>query len=267
VVSSVELDVGSLPLVTLPPSMTAAERPTPLPAADAAGLALINPNATMNPTGPISRKGPAGSSSRRLEGALGLPTSITMASSSSSQERISVNCVSAGATPATSSAAVPVRWETFSVRPDGGALWAIHDGWFDPAGCRVAEQRSVVVQPRALALLADQPVAFAVRTAEGLVVLYPALDSVLGDAMTGAVKLSRGPISRLLLPLAKGSSATVVSTHTLPRMATWLSSAEGKSAGSVALGNGTLTLRIEVTQTVSEDSPTLLLQLRSNPTR
>jgi hypothetical protein len=259
VVSSVELDVGSLPLVTIPPPLALTERPAQLPTADAAGLSLINPNATVaGPNASVQRAG----TNRRIEASTGLPTSITLASNSSPQERIAVACSSNN-----SGVASPLRWETFSLRPDGVALWAVHDGWFDPVGCRLVEQRQVVAQPRALALLADQPVAFAIRTPEGLVILYPFMDNLLGDAMTGPVKTSRGTISRVTLPLARGASATVVSTHNLARTASWLAAAEGKASGGVSLGQGTLTLRIEVTQTVSEDSPTLLLNLRSVATR
>jgi hypothetical protein len=259
VVSSVELDVGSLPLVVIPPPIPLSARPAQLPAEDAAGITLVNPHATTaNPGGQVLRANGEKSSQRVIEKSLSLPTSITARDATSGQEKIAVNCHSTGTVLA-------LRWETFSIRPDGGALWAIHDGWFDPVACRIAEQRQLVVQPRALALLSDQPVAFAVRTAEGLVILYPTLEGVLADAMTGPVKPVHGPISRVLLPLARGASATVVSGHNLQRTAAWLSNAEGKGVGSVSLGNGVLNLRVEVTQTVSEDSPTLLLNLRAGP--
>jgi hypothetical protein len=260
VISSVVLDLGALPLIAIPPALKPADLPAPLPVADAASLVLINPLSAGAAAGPLAPRAP-GTTSRRIEGAVARPTSITLSNNENSFDHASVLCAATGST----SVVQPLRWETFSIGPTGGALWAIHDGWFDPNDCRLAEARVLVIQPRVLALLGGQPVVFAVRTTEGLVLLYPAVDSVLGDAMAGAVHLGQGPITRLILPLAKGSSATVISTHTLSRMATWLAAAEGKTAGDVGLGNGSLTLRIEVTQTVSEESPTLLLQLRSEP--
>ena len=149
----------------------------------------------------------------------------------------------------------PIRWETFAIRADGAAEWTVTDGYLDASKCEVKQvSRHTFALQRLDGL--GVPV-HAARVAGGVVLFTPRTDQATGDTTAGAIGVVRSPVSRVFVPTQKGESAAVLLSVELGRLDAWL-----RSAGAPELSERPLrvTVRVDVSQTVSESAPTLFVR-------
>ena len=158
-----------------------------------------------------------------------------------------------------------IRWETFVVDATGNATWTIHDGFFDPKACRVIDQRSAVVHPRAVASFGERAIAFAARSDEGVTFLLPSTDAIAGDGSPALARVVRGNLPRVTVPVAKGASASAVAFVDVGRLVTWLAAIGSKDDEMKQRAPRGVTVRIDATQTVSEDAPTVIVRTAATP--
>lgn len=147
------------------------------------------------------------------------------------------------------------RWETYEIKSDGSAVWTVTDGFTDPAKCEVKQVRRQEIKLARIDGL-SVPV-HAARVTGGFVVFTPRTDLATGDTTIGAIGVVRSPVSRVFVPTQKGESAAVLLSVEIGRLDAWL-----KSAGVAELSEKPLrlTLRVDVSQTVSEPAPTLFVR-------
>jgi hypothetical protein len=261
---SAEIDFDALPVGNIPAPLTDAERPSRLPAGDATGVRLVPPP-------PPSRPGFAPPKRDANPRPIDKPTSVKIEVTGRGPALIHLgnshltmgrDTASVLCDPRSSRALLAVHWETFSLDARGEATWTLGDGWFDAKRCAIGGERQTVLKPRPILMSGAHPLAFVLRSTEGLVVVLPGADNLIADAMTGAPKITRGTIARMVLPLARGGSATAAATEPTSRAATFLAAAAGQPVASVELGPGPIMVRIDATQTVSEPHPTLLASAR-----
>lgn len=163
-----------------------------------------------------------------------------------------------------------VRWETLTVAPGGDAQLEIKDLKFDPGTCTAVEGPTTRVALKAIARDKDRPWLFAVRDDNTVTFLLPRTDDVSADAMVGSAVTVRGGFTRVSLPIARwGSSSFVAHVPSLelrpppppaPRAKGRAPSVRGDSKPDEEPTEVT----VELVQTMSEKSPTLLVR-RSQP--
>lgn len=237
------IDVQRLPEITLPPLLKPAEV-RELAGTEPTDLKLSDPR----PPRSARRSGSA-----TLSVASARPSSIVigerpLVGTVFASDSVSIDCDPQR--PRT-----PIRWETLAIRADGGADWTVSDGYVDPARCEVKQVSRRQLDVPALAGLGVP--AHAARVPGGVVVFTPRTEQATGDTTAGAIGVVRGPVSRVFVPTRQGESATVLLEVELGRLDAWL---RGAGAAELRERPLRLTLRIDVSQTVSEPTPTLLVR-------
>ncbi len=147
-----------------------------------------------------------------------------------------------------------LRWEKLTLTPDGQAELAIQDVWFDSHSCAVAPGTASIVKLKAVAWEGTEPWLFAMRGETSLTLVMPKADDLTAGAMVGSTQTVRAGFTRVTLPLGRWGSGSIVANV---RSLAFASPTDG--------GSGPLELTVELVQTMSEISPTLLVQTRSSP--
>lgn len=156
--------------------------------------------------------------------------------------------------------AAPLRWETVTLGADGNALLEITDLWFDSTNCAVGVGNRARVSFKAVAWNGTKPWLFAVRDATSVTFLMPRASVVRSDVLVGHSMLVSGGFTRVTLPLGRWNSATfAVSLFSLD----WNDPA-APGAKPVPPSTETADVSVELTQTMTEGSPTVLV-LRAQP--
>ncbi|MCC6646602.1 MAG: hypothetical protein IT374_13650 [Polyangiaceae bacterium] len=154
----------------------------------------------------------------------------------------------------TASPRAPIRWETLAEQPDGTAVWTVGDGYADGARCEAKQLSRVELRLARVAGL-GVPV-YAARTADGVMVFTPRAVQATGDTSVGRIGALRAPVTRVFLPTRRGESASVLLNLDVGRLEDWV-----RRVGGPALAERPLraTVRLDVSQTVSEATPTLFV--------
>lgn len=257
IVSSAGVELASLPAFEIPPMLKDTTGPT---GSEATELVIGN-------AGEVERwrkAGPAGSSASfqlRVDGA---PTAaITLGVQNPAVVPVGRDMVWVSCDPRQKRAFAPVRWETFKVDAQNKATWAIHDGFLDPRTCRVTRERTTEVRPMAVASFADHATVFAAREGDAVTFLLPTTDVITGDGIPASTRVVRGSMPRVTMSISKGSAASAAAFVDPSRFATWLAGVGAKDDSVQKKLRRGLTVRIEATQTVSEDAPTLFVRTSS----
>lgn len=247
-VSTTAVELAGMPVFEVPPPLKDATQPPS--ANEATGLVIGAAPGDVEKW----RKNPIAPTSFLVKGE-SLAFSIVLSTASNQAPRDSV-WVSCDARAARRFQAL--RWETFAVDPQGNATWAIHDGFLDTRACRVLDQRTTEVHPKAVATFGDHAIAFAARSDDGVTFFLPSTDALAGDGV--GARLVRGSLPRVSIPIAKGGSASAVAFVDAARLAGWLGALGVKDESVRQRFPRGVTVRIDATQTVSEDAPTVIVR-------
>jgi hypothetical protein len=165
----------------------------------------------------------------------------------------------------------PVRWETLTIGSDGNARLAIKDLWFDAESCTVGSGTTAEVVFKAIAWDGAKPWLFAMRDEKSVTFLMPRASDVSADAMVGPATTIRGGFTRVTLPIGRwGSSSLVANLPTIELKAPVpppKSSGKGQAASVQSVPESSdqpVEIAVELVQTMSEKSPTLLVR-RNQP--
>jgi hypothetical protein len=170
-----------------------------------------------------------------------------------------------------------VRWETLRVAPDGNAKLQIQDLWFDSETCSVRSGSKSEVSFKAVAWDGAKPWLFAMKDDKSVTFLMPRANDVSADAMVGPATTVRGGFTRVTLPIGRwGSSSVVATLSTLelkppPAPPVTRTKTQGSADTQAALVPPTesndqpVDIAVELVQTMSEKSPTLLVRRETPP--
>jgi hypothetical protein len=161
----------------------------------------------------------------------------------------------------------PVRWETLSVGPNGNAKLEVKDLWFFADSCSVGLGSTTQVAFKAVAWENGHPWLFAMRDEKSVTFVMPRANDVSADAMVGTPLTIRGGFTRVSLPVGRwGSSSFVAHLATLALKPPALPvKSKGKGHAVEAESEETTSdtrveIAVELVQTMSETSPTLLVR-------
>jgi hypothetical protein len=160
----------------------------------------------------------------------------------------------------------PVRWETFTMSPDGNAKLEIKDLWFDSESCAVGSGTTSEVAFKAIAWDGAKPWLFAIRDEKSVTFLMPRANDVSADAMVGTPTTVRGGFTRVTLPIGRwGSSSLVANLSTLelkapPPPAKARRKGQAAEPPEAESSDQAVEIAVELVQTMSEKSPTLLVR-------
>ena len=262
----VVVDVGTLPLGTLPAPPADTEAPTGVPAFTQPStltvtiIEEVQQSQKLRPppvhrltkvairkkrrptTTKIVAVGPA----MRTLDALYFPRGDVLEHDGSSETRMSCG----DREPVT-----PLRWETLTTTPEGNASLEVRDVWFDAKTCAVGPGNTKTVALQAVAWEKGKPWLFARRSHTGVTLIMPRTGEITSESMVGAPVTVRGDFTRVTLPLGRWGSGTVVAQVDALSTGAKTESGENGDDRSVEVG-------IELVQTMSETTPTLLVRTR-----
>jgi hypothetical protein len=169
----------------------------------------------------------------------------------------------------------PLRWETATASGDDHAEIAFKDLWFYSETCTVRAGSAARAAFKAVAWDGARPWLYAIRDARSVTFLMPRSSDVSAEASVGAPVTVRGGFTRVSLPLGRWGSSSFVahlSSMTLDAPAA-PSPPSPPSKGPPNKGNGvrmrerpltraepSVEVAVELVQTMSEKSPTLLVR-------
>jgi hypothetical protein len=163
-------------------------------------------------------------------------------------------------------AVVGLRWETFRIGPDGKGALEVRDGWFDGGTCTASMVRRTTVRVASIAQERGLPLLFAVRGQQSLTLMLPPGANVAVTDVGNAARGVKGPVERITLPLARGSSASLAATLREVSVTAWLKQVAGGDSSTPTPspeGAREISLGIDAVQAVGEKSPTILLSTQS----
>jgi hypothetical protein len=160
-----------------------------------------------------------------------------------------------------------VRWETLTVSTDGAAKLEVRDMWFDARSCAIGSGPTTTSILRAIAWDEGKPWLFALRDEKSVTLVMPRSNDVSAEAMVGSPITVRGGFTRVTLPLGRwGSSSIVANLPTLSLDVPPQPNAHQPNAKKLADSDDgdrqPVEVAVELVQTMSEASPTLLVRRR-----
>jgi hypothetical protein len=156
----------------------------------------------------------------------------------------------------------PLRWETLRADESGAAVWQINDGWYDEKSCKLALARRTELRPAVLATQGKTPAVLAAREDDAIVFFVAPAASLQATDLNGPLRTSSGRVFRINAPVGPGQAARLVATFFGGVPAAWLPSPglHLPITGPGPAGPKLLEVRVDVSQTVPERSPTLAVQ-------
>jgi hypothetical protein len=161
----------------------------------------------------------------------------------------------------------PVRWETLSVGPDGNAKLELKDLWFFADSCSVGLGSTTQVAFKAIAWDGGHPWLFAMRDEKTVTFVMPRANDVSADAMVGTPLTIRGGFTRVSLPIGRWGSSSFVAHLATLQLKPPAPPVKAKGKGQVVEAQSDETtndtpveIAVELVQTMSETSPTLLVR-------
>jgi hypothetical protein len=122
------------------------------------------------------------------------------------------------------------------------------------------------LHPVALLFDGKVPVVFGLRTDEGILLLFPP-SSLQADALGRELPVwnrpgsdDRGSFQSVLLPVSKGGAATAFATIPPAAVERWYAAQVGRTAERSSPANEVLTVAVDVVQTTSDESPTIVVR-------
>ena len=263
----VVVDVSALPRDELPPAPAEKDAPAAVTAFVPASLVTVVPvkdavrshrlrrmgARTSNASGIIKKVPPA--APRLVEIAPRAPSLDALyppsreATEQSASKAQQLSCGERGSV-------LPIRWETFVPGADGPARLYVRDLWFDARSCAVGHGAEKTVSLQAIAWRDGKPWLFATRSASSVTLVMPRATEVSAESMVGApVAVRSDDFTRVTLPIGRWGSASVLAV--LDTLVLERPDARPTDGDSRPIEVG-----VELVQTMSEETPTLLVRTR-----
>jgi hypothetical protein len=146
---------------------------------------------------------------------------------------------------------VPIRWQRFRFAPDGGgAEVEIDDGWFDQRTCSSRLERTTTVPAAVIVRREDRPVLLGLREHGSLILMAaPGTAAAANSFDDNGVAVE----STALVGVPWGAGRSSAATFHLAR----------ETARGAKQEDEPHTISVEVSQTVTETAPTVLVELAS----
>jgi hypothetical protein len=134
----------------------------------------------------------------------------------------------------------PLRWEAVDGTDAAAPTWTVYDGWYDERSCQVAIERRTALRPAVLYRLEGEALALGARQGDRAFVLVPDGETLRVQALSASLDDGDATVpTRAVVGVGPGRAATIAAR---------LRSAD---AGE---------LRIEISQTVGERQPAVVVQ-------
>lgn len=264
--STVEMDISALPQAVLEP-LSPRSLPSTFPNAPAE-LILESPSSSVknNPFRKVSPTAkPPPTSPKQLK--LAIPGAFGAGLSAQTDNHavaLGLQCTSTKAGPR------QVFWEAILPTAKGARLIRAQ-AWFDPSSCRVGEGSRVETPLGVAARYEGKPLIYGARTPEGLLFFSPALLPAPVQNNTEQVGLApifhRGAISILQMNASRGGAVVFSATlHSGPLADWWYKLGEQATPTDTEIGT-LKEIRIDLSQSLSEESPLALLTIQQTMAR
>jgi hypothetical protein len=147
----------------------------------------------------------------------------------------------------------PLRWETLASPEGADVRLEVRDLFFDTKSCAVALGQVATLPLRAVAFAEGKPWLYAMRSRAGITLVMPRASELHSESMVGTAVSLRGAFTRITLPIGRWGSASVVAELDTLSFGPNDLATDDQDDRSVEVG-------IELVQTMSERSPTLLVR-------
>jgi hypothetical protein len=146
---------------------------------------------------------------------------------------------------------LPMRWEALATTAEGDARLSVHDLWFDAKSCAVGPGPETTIPLKAVAWEGNRPWLYAMRSREGVTIVMPRVSEISSESMVGAPVSVRGDFTRITIPVGRwGSGSIQAQVDAFPG-----EPSDDRVDRPIEVG-------IELVQTMSEKTPTLLVRTR-----
>lgn len=156
-------------------------------------------------------------------------------------------------------APVALRWTVFTPSETGGTL-AVNEGFTDPKACTVTRERATEVKVARVVETKNGIPVFAAKSPNGLLLIMPPAQVVSADAGGSPIDIHRSVLTRAAMPVTRGGSSTLAVSVDPFRLSQFL---EKMGAGKPATLPAKVTVQVDASQAVDEESPTVVVRVAS----